>query len=58
VIARVTWSAEIGRDRGPFRAGQRLTAHLAQFITVREGRIIRLETYDCYEPFPLAASAA
>jgi ketosteroid isomerase-like protein len=58
VIARVTWTAEIARDRGPFRAGQRLTAHLAQFITVREGRITRLETYDCYEPFPAATSAA
>jgi ketosteroid isomerase-like protein len=58
VIARVTWTAEIGRDRGPFRAGQRMTAHLAQFITVREGRITRLETYDCYEPFVAAASAA
>lgn len=57
VVARVTWTAEIGRDRGPFRAGQRLTAHLAQFITVREGRIARLETYDCYEPFPAAPAA-
>jgi ketosteroid isomerase-like protein len=56
VIVRVTWTAEIGRDRGPFRAGQRLTAHLAQFISVRDGRITRLETYDCYEPFPAAAN--
>ena len=58
VVARVTWSAEIRRDRGPFKAGQRLAAHLAQFITVREGRIQRLETYDCYEPFSDGASAA
>lgn len=50
-IARATWSAEIAVDAGPFRAGQRLTAHLAQFVTVRDGAIAQIETYDCYEPF-------
>jgi ketosteroid isomerase-like protein len=50
-IMRVTWTAEVGRDVGPFRVGQKLTAHLAQFIQCRDGRIARLETFDCYEPF-------
>jgi ketosteroid isomerase-like protein len=58
LITRVTWTAEIAHELGPFRAGQRLTGHLAQFITLREGRITRLETYDCYEPFGTAAHAA
>ena len=53
-IMRVTWTAEIAQNIGPFRAGQQLTAHLAQFVTCREGRIARLETYDCYEPFSAA----
>ncbi len=48
---RLTWTGVIARDAGPFRAGQMLTAHIAQFATVRDGRIASIETYDCYEPF-------
>jgi ketosteroid isomerase-like protein len=49
-VLRLTWTGEIARDVGPFRQGQRLTAHIAQFIETRDGRIARIETYDCYEP--------
>lgn len=48
---RVTFSATVGVDRGPFTAGTRLTAHTAAFATVREGRIIAHETFDCYPPW-------
>lgn len=50
-ILRLVWTGTIARDVGPFRAGQTLRAHIAQFISTREGRISRIETYDCYEPF-------
>lgn len=50
-VLRVTWTGTIARDVGAFRAGQVLTAHIAQFITVRDGRIASIETFDCYEPF-------
>jgi|GEM_PF-543604 len=50
-ILRLTWTGEIARDVGAFRKGQILTAHIAQFIETREGRVARIETYDCYEPF-------
>lgn len=49
-IVRLTWTGTLSRDAGSFRAGQVLTAHLAQFIDTRGGRIARIETYDCYEP--------
>jgi ketosteroid isomerase-like protein len=49
-IVRLTWTGVIARAVGPFRAGQVLTAHVAQFITAVEGRIASIETYDCYEP--------
>src|SRR5690606_9085488 len=49
-ILRLTWTGEIARDIGPFRKGQVLTAHIAQFVETRDGRIARIETYDCYEP--------
>lgn len=46
---RCTWSAVVARDAGPFRRGQRLRAHLAQFVTLRGGLVSRIETYDCHE---------
>lgn len=50
-IMRLTWSGTVAADVGGFAAGQQLTAHIAQFITVRDGRISAIATYDCYEPF-------
>ena len=50
-ILRLTWTGTVGADVGGFVAGQQLTAHIAQFITVRDGRISAIATYDCYEPF-------
>jgi ketosteroid isomerase-like protein len=50
-IVRLTWTGTVRTDVGVFRAGQQLTAHIAQFVTVRDGRISALATYDCYEPF-------
>jgi ketosteroid isomerase-like protein len=50
-ILRLTWTGTVSADVGAFRAGQQLTAHIAQFITVRDGRISAIATYDCYEPF-------
>jgi ketosteroid isomerase-like protein len=50
-ILRLTWTGVIARDVGAFRQGQVLTAHIAQFITTRDGRVANIETFDCYEPF-------
>lgn len=50
-IVRLTWTGEVARGIGPFRRGQKLTAHIAQFVETRDGRISRIETYDCYGPF-------
>jgi hypothetical protein len=50
-ILRLTWTGVIARDLRPFTEGQRLTAHIAQFVTTRDGKVARIETYDCYEPF-------
>lgn len=50
VVVRVTWRATVAADAGPYRAGQALTAEVAQFFTIRDGRIARLETFDCFAP--------
>ena len=43
---------------GPFAAGRQLTAHVAQFVTVRDQKITSVETYDCYEPFQEGEAAS
>ena len=50
-IVRLTWTGEVGRDIGPFREGHVLTAHIAQFVETRDGRITKIETFDCFERF-------
>src|SRR3954454_10251397 len=42
IAARATW-------RGRLNDGQELKAEIATFTEVREGRIYRHATYDCYE---------
>jgi ketosteroid isomerase-like protein len=51
VVARLSWRGTLAIDAGPLSAGTVLAAEIAQFITVRDGRIARVETFDCYEPF-------
>ncbi|WP_028656175.1 nuclear transport factor 2 family protein [Nocardioides sp. J54] len=50
VVTRLTWTGTVAVDAGPFHAGQQLTAHIAQFVRVVDGRVAEIETYDCYEP--------
>jgi ketosteroid isomerase-like protein len=51
IAARATWRGTLAIDAGPLLAGQELVAHIATFTQVRDGRIFRHATYDCYEPF-------
>lgn len=55
--AKVTWRGVVGVDAGPFREGQELVAHVAAFLTVRDGRGVEHETFDCYEPFAMELPA-
>ncbi|TQM79987.1 hypothetical protein FHX81_2304 [Saccharothrix saharensis] len=50
-ILRLTWSGVVARDAGPFRRGDELVAHIAQFVETADGLITSIETFDCYEPF-------
>ncbi|MGW4109787.1 hypothetical protein ACWEFJ_02805 [Actinosynnema sp. NPDC004786] len=50
-ILRLTWRGVIARDAGPFRHGDELVAHVAQFVETADGVITSIETFDCYEPF-------
>lgn len=52
VAAQVTWRGTVGMDAGPMRAGDELVAHAAMFVRVKDGRIVRQENHDCFEPLP------
>ena len=53
VVSRMTWRGRLAIDAGPLKAGSELTAHISQHTTVRDGRIWRTESFDCYEPLPV-----
>jgi ketosteroid isomerase-like protein len=50
VAVQSTWTGVVAHDAGALVAGTQLTAHMAGFFTVRDGLVLRHETYDCYEP--------
>jgi ketosteroid isomerase-like protein len=51
VAVRATWRATLATGVGSIPAGRELVAHVAALLTVRDGKIRRHETFDCYDPF-------
>ncbi len=51
VVCQAEWHAELAKDAGPLRQGQRLHTYSVLIFTFRDDKIIRQEAYDCYEPF-------
>ena len=51
VICQAEWHAELGKDAGTLRQGQRLHTYSILIFTFRDDKIIRQEAYDCYDPF-------
>lgn len=48
---RARWAGTLRVAAGPLAAGSSLVAQIAAFLTVRSGRIVHHETFDCYESF-------
>lgn len=51
VAAEVLWTARLAVALGTLAPGDLMKAHLAMFITWRDGKIISQRNYDCFEPF-------
>lgn len=47
---RATWRGVVAAQAGRYQAGQELIAHIASFLTVRNGAIVAQETFDCFVP--------
>jgi SnoaL-like domain len=50
VVCQAEWHAQLAKDAGPLRRGQRLHTYSVLIFTFREDKIIRQDAYDCYEP--------
>jgi ketosteroid isomerase-like protein len=50
VATLVVWTGTLAADAPPLRAGTPLRADSAMWFAVRDGRIVRQETYDCFHP--------
>lgn len=51
VAAEVIWTAVLNVPLGTLKVGDTMRAHLAMFITWRDGKIVSQRNYDCFEPF-------
>ena len=49
---RATWHGVLATAFPGLPAGAALQAEVAQFLTVRDGLLVRQETFDCYAPLP------
>jgi ketosteroid isomerase-like protein len=54
VVTRATWTGTLAIDAGTLSAGSELSAECCMVFTVRDGRILRQENYDCYGPLETA----
>jgi ketosteroid isomerase-like protein len=50
VVTRAGWTGTLAIDAGDWPAGTELRAECCMVFTVRDGRILRQENYDCYLP--------
>jgi ketosteroid isomerase-like protein len=58
VVTLATWTGTLAIDAGPWPAGTELRAECCMVFTVRGGRILRQESYDCYDPVTVPAAVA
>lgn len=51
VAIEVLWTGTLAIDFGSIPSGGEMTAYFAQFIEIRDGKIISQRTYDCFNPW-------
>lgn len=51
VAIELNWTGELAAPMGMMKAGDKLTARIAQIIEFEDEKIIRQRTYDCFDQF-------
>jgi ketosteroid isomerase-like protein len=57
VVTRAMWAGVLAIDAGDLPAGTELRADCCMVFTVRDGRVLEQESYDCYHPVEVPATA-
>jgi ketosteroid isomerase-like protein len=50
VALEIRWAGEVVKSIGAFSAGSRLSAQIAIFLRIRDGKIVSQTDYPCYDP--------
>lgn len=51
VAAEMVWTATINVPFGTLKPGDTMRAHIASFLSFRDGLILSQRSYDCLDPF-------
>jgi ketosteroid isomerase-like protein len=51
VAIEMRWKAVVAIPLGTLSPGDTMRGHFAFFLEVRDGKIVKMRNYDCYEPF-------
>lgn len=51
VALELEWRGVLAVALGNLAAGEEMVAHIAMFMTFRDGKIASIHNYDCFEPF-------
>lgn len=51
VALEMEWRGVLAVALGDLSAGEEMVAHIAMFLTFRDGKISTCHNYDCFEPF-------
>jgi ketosteroid isomerase-like protein len=51
VALELDWTGTLAVPVGALQPGAQLHATIGQFLTFRDGRIVSIRNYDCYDPF-------
>ena len=57
VVTRALWTGVLAIDAGDLPAGTELRADCCMVFTVRDGRVLEQQNYDCYHPVDVPATA-
>ena len=52
VALEISWLGRVTKSLPPFSAGTQLSAQVAIFLRLRDGKIVSQTDYPCYDPIP------
>lgn len=51
IVVEVKWTGKLSSQMGDLKEGDKMKAHFAMVIELRDGLVWRQRNYDCFKPF-------